>query len=109
MSRCSERGNKLFVEGLINFKSGKTRKTNFVFESKGITKSGKAIFEGYNKEITGANKAFKLTGKIANKSLMSESLSYRYSQNKQRIYGRVFRWKLLIWMKHTLQRILGIR
>lgn len=91
VSSVGEKGNKLFVEGLIKFKSGNVKKTNFVFESKGVTKTGKVVLEGFNKEITGSNKAFRLTGKIDNSKFLSESLNYRYNQNKQTIKGKITR------------------
>lgn len=91
VSKVSEKGSNLFVEGLITFKSGNKKKTHFVFESKGITKTGKVIFEGFNKEITGSNKAFRLTGKIADSKFLGESLNYRYNQNKQMIKGKITR------------------
>lgn len=89
VSNVFDQCGKLFVEGLIKFNSGKSKKTNFIFENKNILKSGKIVFEGYNKQITGANKSFRLAGKIDNHKLLSESLNYNYSQNKQKIRGRV--------------------
>ena len=81
--------NRLFVEGLITFNSGNTKKTNFVFKNCGVSKRGKTVFEGYNKEITRANKSFRLKGRVEGKKIISESLSYRYNQNKKRINGIV--------------------
>ena len=81
--------NRLFVEGLITFDSGNTKKTNFVFKNCGVSKRGKTVFEGYNKEITRSNKSFRLKGRIDGKKIVSESLAYRYNQNKKRINGIV--------------------
>ena len=71
-------GDKLMLEGIITFKSGKQGKTNFVFESHSITKTGKLKFIGENLQFA-KNKAFVLTGKADGKKLIAESLNYRYS------------------------------
>ena len=81
--------NRLFIEGLITFSSGNTKKTNFVFKNAGVTKTGKTMFEGYNKEITRSNKSFRLKGRVDGRKIVSESLSYRYNQNKKLINGTV--------------------
>ena len=87
-------GDKLIVEGLINFASGNTKKTNFVFGAREATKSGKIRFIGENKEIARGKKSFTVTGKIVDKKFLSESLNYNYgvktSNGKvQRLYGTV--------------------
>ena len=90
VSRVSENGaDKLFVEGLITFNSGNTKKTNFVFKNNGVTKRGKTVFEGYNKEITRSNKSFRLKGRVEGNKIISESLAYRYNQNKKLVNGIV--------------------
>lgn len=85
------KGNKLYVEGLIKFNSGKQKKTSFVFESKTITKTGKAKLIGENLQISRGHKSFKLTGTINNGKFISESLNYNYrvnnGNNSQRVYG----------------------
>lgn len=86
-------GDKLMLEGIITFKSGKQGKTNFVFESHSITKTGKLKFIGENLQFA-KNKAFVLTGKADGKKLIAESLNYRYSikdeQGKSHpLYGTV--------------------
>lgn len=84
-------GNKLFVEGLIKFSSGKEKKTSFVFESRTITKSGKAKLIGENLQISRGHKSFKLTGTVNNGKFISESLNYNYrvknGNSSQRVYG----------------------
>ncbi len=85
-------GNKLYLEGLIKFNSGKEKKTSFVFESKTITKKGRAKLIGENLQISKGHKAFKLTGLLNNGKFISESLNYNYrvknsSGESQRIYG----------------------
>lgn len=85
------KGNKLYVEGLIKFNSGKQKKTSFVFESKTITKTGKAKLIGENLQISRGHKSFKLTGTINNGKFISESLNYNYrvknGNSSQRVYG----------------------
>lgn len=81
------KGNKLFVEGLITFNSGKQRNTTFIFESKTATKSGSVKFLGENKELSGAKKAFSLKGRVNNGKLMTESLTYSYKSNNKNIRG----------------------
>lgn len=90
--------NKLVVEGVIKFNSGKSKKTNFIFESREATKSGKVRFIGENKEIARGRKSFTVTGKVDNKKFMSESLNYNYgvkgaNGKAQRLYGTVKRGK----------------
>ena len=84
-------GNKLFIEGLIKFSSGKEKKTSFVFESRTITKSGKAKLIGENLQISRGHKSFKLTGTVNNGKFISESLNYNYrvknGNSSQRVYG----------------------
>ena len=85
------KGNKLYIEGLIKFNSGKQKKTSFVFESKTITKTGKAKLIGENLQISRGHKSFKLTGTINNGKFISESLNYNYrvknGNESQRVYG----------------------
>ena len=89
---------KLVVEGVIKFTSGKSKKTNFIFESREATKSGKVRFIGENKEIARGRKSFTVTGRVDNKKFMSESLNYNYgvkgaNGKTQRLYGTVKRGK----------------
>lgn len=89
----SEKGNKLKVEGLIKFTSGKTKKTSFVFEAKTIDKNGHAKFLGENLQISRGHKSFKLSGTVSNNKFIAESLNYNYraknGKNSQRVYGTV--------------------
>ena len=89
----SEKGNKIKVEGLIKFTSGKTKKTSFVFEAKTIDKAGHAKFLGENLQISRGHKSFKLSGTISNNKFIAESLNYNYraknGKSSQRVYGTV--------------------
>lgn len=89
-------GNKLKLEGIITFKSGKAGKTNFIFESYKATKSGKLKFIGENKQFAKGKKSFTLTGRLNGNKLVCESLNYNYVAKKAngartRIYDTVKR------------------
>ena len=71
--------NKIMLEGLLTFKSGKKVKTNFIFESHYQTKSGKLKFLGENVQISPKKGAFTLTGNVKDKKLLAEALTYRYN------------------------------
>lgn len=89
------KGNTIKLEGIITFKSGKAGKTSFIFESKIATKNNKVIFEGLNTNFAKGKKAFTLKGKVQDKKLISESLTYNYigkdaaTNTSKRLYGRV--------------------
>ena len=99
-TKGSTQGNKLKLEGLITFKSGKEAKTNFVFEAKSITKTGKLKFLGENKQFARGKQAFTLTGRADGKKLIAESLTYNYraknpeTKESKRLYGTVSSSKL---------------
>lgn len=88
-------GNRLALEGLITFASGKTKKTNFIFEAKDITKRGKARFIGENHQICNGRKSFTMLGTVKDGKFISESLNYNYrtkdasNGKSQRVYGTV--------------------
>ena len=85
--------NKVTLEGTINFKSGKKLATKFVFEAKALTKKGRVRLIGMNENLSSSKKTFILVGRIVDKVLMAESLTYNYSvkvnEELKRIYGRV--------------------
>lgn len=85
--------NKITLEGVVNFKSGKTMPSSFVFTPTTVTKRGKLRFEGINKSLVNAKKPFVLLGTIEDSKFLSESLSYNYSlrvnEELKRVYGRV--------------------
>lgn len=90
-------GNRLKLEGIITFKSGKKAQTSFIFESKQITKKGKLKLEGFNKQFAKGSKAFTLVGSLKGNKFLSESLTYNYttkdakSGKSTKLYGRVVR------------------
>ena len=89
------KGNSLKFEGIITFKSGKKAKTNFIFEAKSVSKTGKLKFVGENKQFATGKTAFILSGKRKGNKLISESLTYNYrgkdarTGESKRLYGRV--------------------
>lgn len=90
--KVSSAGNKLVVEGLITFKSKKTKPTSFIFEAKDATKNGALRFIGENLQISRGHKSFMLKGNLSKGKFLSESLNYNYrtkdSNGKStRIYG----------------------
>ena len=99
-TKGSTQGNTLKLEGVITFKSGKEAKTNFVFEAKSITKTGKLKFLGENKQFARGKQAFTLTGRADGKKLIAESLTYNYraknpeTKESKRLYGTVSSSKL---------------
>ena len=84
----------LIVEGILTI-DGKSKKTNFIFESKDINRSGRVRFIGENKEVTNGCKAFTLRGKVQDNKFICESLNYNYKVTDEgksrRIYGIVTR------------------
>lgn len=86
--------NKLCIEGLINFKSGNTKKTSFLFEAKDVDSKGKIRFIGENREITRGKKSFTVAGRMKGKKFMCESLNYNYRAKDEkgkstRLYGTI--------------------
>ena len=96
-TKGSIKGNQLKLEGIINFKSGKQAKTNFVFESKTVTKTGKLKLIGENQQFAKGKKSFTLTGRADGKKLIAEGLTYNYRAKdaktgaSKRLYGTVSR------------------
>ena len=90
--KVSSDGNKLVVEGLITFKSKKTKPTSFIFEAKDATKKGALRFIGENLQISRGHKSFMLKGNLTEGKFLSESLNYNYRTKDStgkttRIYG----------------------
>lgn len=94
-SSVKEKGNKWIVEGVIGFKSGKKKNTQFIFEALN-TSNGVLTFNGSNKQISKGNKSFTLKGVVDCKKFFTESLRYNYKQKDAngksvRVYGTVKR------------------
>lgn len=96
-TRGAIKGNKMFLEGIIKFKSGKEKKTTFVFESYSISRKRKVKLLGENVNFTKNKKAFAITGSVRDKKLTVESFNYNYTAKdartgaSKRLYGTVKR------------------
>jgi hypothetical protein len=74
---CSLENNKLIIEGVIKFTSGKSKSTTFIYEAKN-TVNHSIILEGVNTDLANG-KAFVLNCKIDTENcLIVESLNYNY-------------------------------
>lgn len=71
--------NKIVIEGLIDFKSGKKAKTNYVFEAHSISKDNKLKFYGMNEQFARGSKAFALRGALNGNKFICESLTCKYT------------------------------
>lgn len=81
MTDCSLNGNKLVVEGKINFKSGNFNHTSFV-----LTNSD--LLEGYNDSF-GHDSKFGISYSIKDKKLYFESINYNYHINENLVEGLI--------------------
>lgn len=93
-----QKDNKLMLEGIIKFNSGKEKKTSFIFEATEATSNGKVKFLGENAQISRGKKSFALRGNISDKKFISESFTYNYmtkdvDDNSVRLYGTIKRNK----------------
>ena len=75
--------NKIIIEGVIKFKSGKEKKTGFIFEAHQATRDGKVKFLGENKHFSNRRGAYTLNGIIKGNKFIAESLSYNYRVGKK--------------------------
>ena len=83
----NDAANKVVMEGLVTFKSGKTKPTKFVFEAKELNAKKQLKLVGIN-EMFSTSKAFTLVGTVENNKLLSESLSYRYNVGDKKVRGK---------------------
>lgn len=87
--------NKLKLEGVIEFTSGKKAKTSFLFEAKEVTRKGQLKFVGLNENLSKNKKAFTLAGSTKDGKLICEQLNYNYlakdekSGSSKRLYGTI--------------------
>ena len=72
LAECAYLNNKFTVNGTIYFTSGNTRKTTYAFSESYTTEDGKINLRGLNEKL-GADKKFTLTGRVENKTLITES------------------------------------
>ena len=72
LAECAYADNKFMVDGTIYFTSGNTRKTTYTFNESCETSEGKISLRGLNEKL-GLEKQFILTGRVDNKTLITES------------------------------------
>lgn len=84
---CSMSNGKLIVEGKINFKSGKSKNTKYIFEQ--ADRARKTILLNGLNESFGKDSSFKLTAKLTEgyKKLAPTKLSYEYKINGDVVTG----------------------
>ena len=86
-TNCSMKGQKLVVEGLIKFQSGREKTTKFTFDSsRRINES--LVFRGMNEGLTSEKSAFRLACRADNKKLITENLSYKYKIDGASVAGK---------------------
>ena len=91
----SMKDDKLKLEGVITFNSGKQAKTSFLFEGASILKNGTLKLIGENKNFSNKKNAFGLRGKVQNNKLMVESFNYNYigkdsiTGQSKKLYGTI--------------------
>lgn len=94
-SSGSMKDDKLKLEGVITFNSGKQAKTTFLFEGASILKNGTLKLIGENKNFSDKKNAFGLRGKVNGKKLMIESFNYNYlgkdaaTGQSKKLYGTI--------------------
>ena len=91
---------RLNVKGIIKFNSGKSKKTEFIFETHMKTVGDKLKFKGLNETFSKDKKSFLLTGMVEDKKFICESLNYNYSvdvlNESKQIRGKVTTLKEVI-------------
>lgn len=87
--------NKIKLEGIISFKSGKTKNTSFIFEAATINARGNIKFIGENRDISRGKKSFSVSGALRHGKFFPESFTYNYrtkslnESKSTRVYGTV--------------------
>ena len=72
LAECGYADHKFTVDGTIYFTSGNSRKTTYTFNESYNEKDGRISLHGLNEKL-GLDKQFTLTGRIENKTLITES------------------------------------
>lgn len=85
---CSLNGDKLVVEGTINFNSGKSRATKFEFTEAKNGEAGKIVLEGHNKDLA-EDARFTLDCSLEDGGtcLLTEGFGYKYTINGTLVEG----------------------
>lgn len=79
----NEGTSQLLIKGDINFTSGKTKPTTFAFNP-----CGNRFFEGYNFDLCDT-KAFRLYGKMKDKTFFTEGIRYSYHIQDNLVEGLI--------------------
>lgn len=69
---------KIVLEGVIRYKSGKEVPTKYIFESVDLDENNRLRFIGSNKGLTAHKKPFTMKGFVEGKKLIAESLDYDF-------------------------------
>ena len=92
-TKCLSRDGKLVLEGKINYKSGKSTNTSFIFEST-KDKKNRDMLVGLNETFSTAKKPFKVHYQLKDNKLVAESLEYKYqakiNESSKLINGKVY-------------------
>lgn len=71
-------GDKIVLEGVIRYKSGKEVPTKYIFESVDLDENNRLRLVGSNKGLTAHKKPFTMKGFVEGKKLIAESLDYDF-------------------------------
>lgn len=85
LTNCELNNKKFIVEGLIKFTSGLTKNTKYIF-NEAIKNKNFIIFEGYNKDLA-QNGRITLNCSVKDKTLIVESLTYKYNIGNDLVEG----------------------
>lgn len=78
-NKIDESVDNTIISGTITFKSGKALPTNFVFESAGLSPTGKKLYlTGYNESLSATRDAIRVKGSYKNKNFEPDGLNYKY-------------------------------
>lgn len=86
---------KFMLEGTVTFDDGTTDTTTFTFRPLSGTRNGKVKFMGENLSVVPKKNAYLFEGRVRNKKLMCETLSYKYSvlnedtQKNEKVAGTI--------------------
>ena len=86
LTNCATEGTKLVVEGIVNFKSGNSKKMKYTFTEAHKFNNKLYSLRGINESLD-ADGSFRLLAGIKNNKLISEKLYYVYTKDNTLIEG----------------------
>lgn len=86
LTNCATEGTKLVVEGIVNFKSGNSKKMKYTFTEAHKFNNKLYSLRGINESLD-ADGSFRLLAGIKNNKLISEKLYYVYTKDNALIEG----------------------